>query len=45
MNLIISRSYLEGLERGYLTEDPSKFNDPHVCDPYYGTSKAPGRMT
>jgi len=27
-------SYLEGLKRGYLTEDPSQFNDPHVCDPY-----------
>jgi hypothetical protein len=27
-------SYLEGVSRGYLTEDPSKFHDPHVCDPY-----------
>jgi hypothetical protein len=34
MNLIISRSYLEGIKRGYLTEDPSDFNDPNVCDPY-----------
>ena len=28
------RSYLEGLRLGYLTQDPSKFNDPNVCDPY-----------
>jgi len=29
-------SYLDGLkpERGFFTEDPSAFNDPHVCDPY-----------
>ncbi|KAH9479277.1 Glucan endo-1,6-beta-glucosidase B [Psilocybe cubensis] len=27
-------SYMEGLRLGYLTQDPSKFNDPHVCDPY-----------
>ncbi|PPQ85403.1 hypothetical protein CVT25_006399 [Psilocybe cyanescens] len=28
-------SYMEGLRLGYLTKDPSKFNDPHVCDPYF----------
>ncbi|KAI0343318.1 glycoside hydrolase family 5 protein [Trametopsis cervina] len=27
-------SYLEGVKRGYLTKDPSKYNDPHVCDSY-----------
>ncbi|KAI0047138.1 glycoside hydrolase family 5 protein [Auriscalpium vulgare] len=31
-------SYLEGLARGYLTEDPSRVNDPHVCDPYTNTT-------
>ncbi|KAI0731003.1 glycoside hydrolase superfamily [Earliella scabrosa] len=29
-------SYFEGLKRGYLTQDPSKFNDPNVCEPYIG---------
>ena len=28
------RSYFEGLDRGYLTKDPSQYNDPNVCDPY-----------
>ncbi|KAF6753558.1 glycoside hydrolase family 5 protein [Ephemerocybe angulata] len=27
-------SYLEGLKRGYFTQDPSKYNDPNVCVPY-----------
>ncbi|KAL0953905.1 hypothetical protein HGRIS_005072 [Hohenbuehelia grisea] len=27
-------SYLEGVRRGFLTQDPSDFHDPHVCDPY-----------
>ncbi|KAF8238144.1 glycoside hydrolase family 5 protein [Tricholoma matsutake] len=27
-------SYLEGVKRGYLTKDPSKVHDPHVCDEY-----------
>ncbi|KAJ7173673.1 glycoside hydrolase family 5 protein [Mycena filopes] len=27
-------SYLEGLERGYFTQDPSQVHDPNVCDPY-----------
>ncbi|KAJ7813139.1 glycoside hydrolase family 5 protein [Mycena olivaceomarginata] len=27
-------SYLEGVRRGYLTKDPSKYNDPNVCAPY-----------
>ncbi|KAI0792213.1 glycoside hydrolase family 5 protein [Abortiporus biennis] len=31
-------SYFEAVERGYFTKDPSKFNDPHVCDAYKNTS-------
>ncbi|KAL4065700.1 glycoside hydrolase family 5 protein [Scleroderma yunnanense] len=27
-------SYLEGLKRGYLTQDPSKYLNPDVCVPY-----------
>ncbi|KAL5492617.1 hypothetical protein ACEPAI_4064 [Sanghuangporus weigelae] len=27
-------SYFEAVKRGYFTKDPSKFNDPHVCDAY-----------
>ncbi|KAI5123185.1 hypothetical protein M0805_003952 [Coniferiporia weirii] len=27
-------SYFEGVESGYLTKDPSKMNNPNVCDPY-----------
>jgi hypothetical protein len=27
-------SYLKGVELGYLTKDPSKYNDPNVCVPY-----------
>jgi hypothetical protein len=27
-------SYFEGLERGYLTQDPSQLHDPDVCVPY-----------
>lgn len=27
-------SYLKGLEKGFFTQNPAKFNDPHVCDPY-----------
>lgn len=32
--LWLYRSYLEGVKRGYLTKDPSKVHDPHVCDEY-----------
>ena len=32
------RSYFEGVKRGYLTRDPSKVNDPHVCDPYINSA-------
>ncbi|KAJ6605838.1 glycoside hydrolase family 5 protein [Mycena sp. CBHHK59/15] len=31
-------SYLEGVRLGYLTQDPSKLNDPNVCAPYITTS-------
>ena len=34
LNLVNFRSYLEGLDRGYFTKDPSDFYDAHVCDPY-----------
>jgi len=27
-------SYFEGVNRGYLTRDPSQLNDPNVCVPY-----------
>ncbi|KAH8104124.1 glycoside hydrolase family 5 protein [Cristinia sonorae] len=33
-------SYLEGLKRGYLTQDPSQVHNPHVCDPYKNVSTA-----
>ncbi|KAF8810492.1 glycoside hydrolase family 5 protein [Phlegmacium glaucopus] len=26
-------SYFEGLQLGYLTQDPSEFHNPHICDP------------
>ncbi|OCB87636.1 glycoside hydrolase family 5 protein [Sanghuangporus baumii] len=31
-------SYYEAIERGYMTKDPSEFNDPHVCDAYITNS-------
>jgi len=33
-------SYLEGVELGYLTKDPSKVNDPHVCDAYVNSTQS-----
>ena len=36
----VLRSYMEGIKRGYLTLDPTAFNDPHVCDPYVNTTVA-----
>ncbi|KAH7909702.1 glycoside hydrolase family 5 protein [Hygrophoropsis aurantiaca] len=27
-------SYLEGLNMGFLTKDPSQYHNPNVCDPY-----------
>ncbi|KAH9166732.1 family 5 hypothetical beta glucosidase from glycoside dehydrogenase [Lactarius sanguifluus] len=32
--LVRQWSYLEGLRLGYLTQDPSQYHDPKVCDPY-----------
>jgi hypothetical protein len=29
---------MEGLNRGYLTIDPSQFHDPNVCAPYRNIS-------
>ncbi|KAI0091624.1 glycoside hydrolase family 5 protein [Irpex rosettiformis] len=31
-------SYLDGLKRGYLTQDPSQYNDARVCDSYRNSS-------
>ncbi|KAH9958850.1 glycoside hydrolase family 5 protein [Russula dissimulans] len=39
-------SYFEGLDRGYFTQDPSKFHNPNVCVPYRKSSRrsvTPGR--
>ncbi|KAF7370984.1 Glycoside hydrolase [Mycena sanguinolenta] len=33
-------SYLEGVKRGYLTKDPSKYNNPDVCVPYIRSKSA-----
>ncbi|KAI5895668.1 glycoside hydrolase [Schizophyllum commune H4-8] len=33
-NLSRQWSYFDGVDRGYLTVDPSQLHDPHVCDPY-----------
>ncbi|KAH7922227.1 glycoside hydrolase family 5 protein [Leucogyrophana mollusca] len=32
-------SYLEGLEMGFLTKDPSQYNDPNVCAPYHASAR------
>ncbi|KAI0753516.1 glycoside hydrolase superfamily [Daedaleopsis nitida] len=34
-------SYFEALKRGYMTQDPSKYNDPDVCAPYVGQIYTP----
>ncbi|KAH7918458.1 glycoside hydrolase family 5 protein [Leucogyrophana mollusca] len=31
-------SYLEGLEMGFFTKDPSQYNNPNVCAPYIANS-------
>ena len=36
------RSYLEGLKRGYLTQDPLQYHDPNVCAPYITASSKTG---
>jgi len=33
-------SYFEGLDRGYLTQNPSKFHDSNVCVPYRKSSRS-----
>ncbi|KAH9958846.1 glycoside hydrolase family 5 protein [Russula dissimulans] len=33
-------SYFEGLDRGYLTQDPSQFHDRNVCVPYTNNSSS-----
>ncbi|CCM02655.1 uncharacterized protein FIBRA_04759 [Fibroporia radiculosa] len=30
-------SYIEGVKLGYLTKDPSQYNNASVCDPYYSS--------
>ncbi|KAG6819833.1 hypothetical protein H0H93_008090 [Arthromyces matolae] len=37
-NLSRQWSYLDGVKLGFLTKDPSKLNDPNVCDPYITTA-------
>ena len=39
------RSYLEGLKRGYLTQDPSQYNNPNVCAPYRNVSSTANNST
>ena len=34
----LRRSYSVGLDRGFLTKDPSQLHDPNVCVPYRNTS-------
>ena len=33
-------SYLDGVKRGYLTKDPSAYNNASVCEPYVTTSSS-----
>ena len=35
-HVVVDRSYLDGVKRGYLTADPSAVHDPNVCAPYVG---------
>ncbi|KAH9074950.1 glycoside hydrolase family 5 protein [Lactarius deliciosus] len=43
--LVRQWSYLEGLRLGYLTQDPSQYHDPKVCDPYRNVSSAANNST
>lgn len=43
--LVTQWSYLKGLELGYLTQDPSQYNDPNVCDPYRNVSSTANNST
>ncbi|KAJ7173674.1 glycoside hydrolase family 5 protein [Mycena filopes] len=38
-------SYLEGVERGYFTKDPSKVHDPNVCAPYLASASTSASAT
>ena len=31
---VFLRSYLEGVEMGFLTKNPAGYHDPNVCAPY-----------
>ncbi|KAH8995094.1 family 5 hypothetical beta glucosidase from glycoside dehydrogenase [Lactarius hatsudake] len=43
--LVRQWSYLEGLRLGYLTQDPSQYHDPKVCDPYRNVSSDANNST
>ncbi|KAH9169471.1 glycoside hydrolase family 5 protein [Lactarius sanguifluus] len=43
--LVRQWSYLEGLRLGYLTQDPSQYHDPKVCDPYRNVSSTTNNPT
>ncbi|KAH9034624.1 glycoside hydrolase family 5 protein [Lactarius pseudohatsudake] len=43
--LVRQWSYLEGLRLGYLTQDPSQYHDPKVCDPYRNVSSTANNST
>jgi hypothetical protein len=43
--LVRQWSYLEGLKRGYLTQDPSQYHDPNVCAPYKNVSSTTNNST
>ena len=43
--VLFHRSYLEGLKRGYLTQDPSQYHDPNVCGPYRNVSSITNNST
>ena len=36
---------MEGLKLGYLTQDPSQYNDPNVCVPYRNVSSTANNST
>ena len=43
--VLVDRSYLKGLELGYLTQDPSQYHDPNVCAPYRNVSSTANNST
>jgi len=40
-NLSRQWSYMQGVELGYLTRDPTQYHDPDVCKPYINTTSTP----